>query len=213
MINGPSLILTELVNNLSIMKSAFVQLKDHNFTINLRLFIERLFASKRRAPPDNRSIDDKACVHFGKRLMLSSDDTIMKILNAEKLMYRSIHKTCWMKNVRFSVYDANTVAKHCDSCVLLKKQEPDFICGFILAIITTSKNQCQFIIHTVEVDHHDRINIKKRTVVNPFIFWGRLTNPPRIKIVCIDGVLTKLAYRRESTVFHFFHFPNTVEST
>jgi hypothetical protein len=53
---------------------------------------------------------------------------------------------------------------------------------------------------------------KKKKVVNPFIFWGQLTDPPDMVTIGIDDIIVKLAHSKQE-VFHFYQYPNTVEST
>ena len=55
-------------------------------------------------------------------------------------------------------------------------------------------------------------HIQKKIVVNPFIFWGQLSNPPNMVTIPIDDIIVKLAYSKQD-IFHFFQFPNTVKST
>ena len=70
----------------------------------------------------------------------------------------------------------------------------------------------QPVLHTVRIKEHDSLIIKNEKVINPFMFWGKLTVPPVTVIAHIDQIIVKLAYNQQDG-FHFFQFPNTVEST
>ncbi len=44
---------------------------------------------------------------------------------------------------------------------------------------------------------------KNKRLVNPFIFWGQLSDPPNMVTIPIDDIIVKLAYSKQDT-FHFF---------
>jgi hypothetical protein len=94
----------------------------------------------------------------------------------------------------------------------LFKEQTQTNCGFIAAIYYDSNQECNVVVHMVRIDRRDSFTFKKRNVINPFMFWGQPTDPPHLVTVRIDNIIVKLAYS-EQDIFHFFQFPNTVEST
>ena len=44
-------------------------------------------------------------------------------------------------------------------------------------------------------------------------FWGHSTDFPKFVLTTLKNIIVKLAYKKEDDLFHFFQFPNTVEST
>lgn len=210
-INGPNLIVSELINNINLLKCATVQLNRLNYKASLHIFIHRLFSSKRKALPKEATINQNNSIRVGHKLILSNDHIAMVHLRETKASNFSLHRTCWKNNVKFSVYEPNSTGKSCDSFVLFKdKRETN--CGFIIAIIYDSLKQCYAMIHTVRVDRHDSLIIKKKCVINPFIFWGKLTDPPNLITIHIDNIIIKLAHSKQD-IFHFYQFPNSIEST
>jgi hypothetical protein len=85
--------------------------------------------------------------------------------------------------------------------------------GFIAAIILDAMQQCNIIVHKVRINHWDYLILKKKRFINPFIFWGKQTQPPELTTIDLNSIIVKLAYRKDRDLFHFFQFPNTVEST
>jgi hypothetical protein len=101
--------------------------------------------------------------------------------------------------------------KTSDFCVLFKDQQQTS-CGFIMAIAYGSKQECYVALHKVNIDGHDSFIYNNKHVINPFIFWGNLTDPPEIMTVHLKDILVKVAYSKQDA-FHFYQYPNTVEST
>jgi hypothetical protein len=210
-VNGPNLVVSELIDNLNILQCATAELNTINFSTSLKVFIHRLFSSKRNTLPNQKSIIDNKAVRLSRKSELPHDHVAMNHLRNNYTLNFSSHRTCWKNNVRFSVYESTSTSKNCDSCVLFKEQN-DTNCGFIVAIIYNLKQECSVVIHTVSVDRRDSFIFKTKNVVNPFRFWGELTDPPNMVTIPIDDIIVKLAYNKQES-FHFFQFPNTVEST
>jgi len=59
----------------------------------------------------------------------------------------------------------------------------------------------------------DSLTFKNKYVLNPFIFWGQLTDPPHLVTIHIQDIIVKLGYSKAEQIFHFFQYPNIVEST
>ena len=135
----------------------------------------------------------------------------MSYLKQKQFSNFFLHRTCWKNNIRFSTYDSSSISKTSDSCVLFE-QKKRTSCGFILGFISSFTNEFNVILHTVRIKEYDSLIIKNEKIINPFMFWGELTVPPVIVIAHIDQIIVKLAYNQQDG-FHFFQFPNTVEST
>ncbi|CAF1233917.1 unnamed protein product [Adineta ricciae] len=209
-INGPNLVIAELIDNLNILQGATAELENTRFNRSLGLFIKRIFSSKRNTFPNDTSIHEQT-VRVGRTVPLPDDHFVMEHLHNEGIFDFTFHRTCWKKNVRFSVYESTSTSKSCDSCVQFKK-ENDTKCGFIVGIIYDSKQKCSVIIHCVRVAKQDSFIFKGKTIVNPYVFFGQLSNPPHLEIINLHDIIIKLAYSKQET-FHFFQFPNTSEST
>ena len=212
-INGPNLIVSELTNNINILQSSTKQFNTANFNTSLKLFIHRLFSSKRQALSNEKSINENNAIRFGKKFELPDDHTVMNYLRTTHMLNYSLHRTYWKNNVKFSIHDYKSTAKNSDSCLLYKCDLSKVNCGFIAAIIRQSEQQCHIVIHTINISRQDSFTLKNKHVVNPFIFWGRLTDPPHRLIINIQDIIVKIAYNKQDEVFHLFQFPNTVEST
>ncbi|CAF4644078.1 unnamed protein product [Rotaria socialis] len=210
-VNGPNLIVSELTNNINILKCATVELDTIDYAAPLHLFICRLFSPKRQALPRQVTTKQNKSIRLGCRLELPNDHIVMAYLGEKQIFNFSLHGTCWKNNVQFSVYESSSNSSNCDSCVLFKEKH-ETNCGFIMAIIHNSRKQCYAVVHTIRIDGRDFLSIKKKNVVNPFIFWEQLTDPPHIVRIDINDITVKLAHSKQD-IFHFFQFPNTVEST
>ena len=210
-VNGPNLVISELTNNLNIIQCATAKFNNISFTAPLKSFIRRLFSSKRRAFPILTSTNEIKSIHLGRKLQLPNDHIVMVYLRDNLAPNVSVHRTCWKNNVQFSIHVPNSSSKNCDSCVLFKEQN-QVKCGFIASIASDSNQECNVIVHTVYINREDSLTFKSRNIINPFIFFGQLTDPPHLVTVHIDDILVKIAYTKQD-IFHFFQFPNTVEST
>lgn len=80
-VNGPNLIVHELVNNMSILKNAHGRLKTESFTTDHTLFIRRLFSPKRQALPNHQTSHDNTYSRFGRPFSLPTNDTVIQYLN------------------------------------------------------------------------------------------------------------------------------------
>jgi hypothetical protein len=210
-INGPNLVVSELINNINILQCATAELNNVSFTPPLKVFIRRLFSSKRHTLPTQKSINENKSIRLGRTFELPNDHMVMVHLYNTHALNFSLYQTCWKNNVRFSVYNSTSTSKNCDSCVLFKGQY-QVNCGFIAAINHEPKQGCYVILHTVQIYRHGSLTFKKKNIVNPFIFSGQLTEPAHLIKIHIYDIIVKLAYRKQD-IFHFFQFPNTVEST
>jgi hypothetical protein len=202
-----------LVNNINLAQCATSEFKNAGFNTNLKLFVHRLFASKRQALPKQTVADDNDLIRFSRKIILPSDHIVMNHLHNIHFFHGSLYETCWKKNVQFTIYDPNSTTKTSDSCILFKTHQSEVNCGFIVGIISTSKQQCNLTIHEVQIDQEDSITYKNKYIVNPFIFWGQLTDPPHLITIDIQDILVKIAYSKVKDTFHFYQYPNTAEST
>ena len=212
-VNGPNLVVSELTNNINILQAATAELNNVNFNKPLRLFIHRLFSSKRQALPKVTPTNEGISIRLGAKLELPNTHVVMAHLRTIYSLPFYIHATCWKNKVRFSVYEPNSPTQNCDSSLLLKSSHNDTGCGFIEGILCHSTKEYRLVINKICIISHDSLTLKKKCVINPFIFWGKLTNPPQLIIIPIEHIIVKLAYKKEKDLFHFFQFPNTVEST
>ncbi|CAF3780834.1 unnamed protein product [Rotaria socialis] len=117
------------------------------------------------------------------------------------------------KKVRFSVYDPNSHTHTCDSCLIFKSGTTGTQCGFILAIIGDSKQEYRLLINKMKIIQRDSLTCKNKRAINPFIFSGQPTDPPQFVLIPVEHIIAKLAYKKEANQFHFFQYPNTVQST
>lgn len=76
-INGPNLIISELINNINIVQCATVEFNKINCSAPVKLFIRRLFSSKRHAFPDQQLINKNAFIRLGRKLKLENDHPVM----------------------------------------------------------------------------------------------------------------------------------------
>ena len=210
-INGPNLVLSELISNINIAQCATVEFNDVKYHKSLRLFIHRMFSSKRCALPNQKTADEHGSIRLGRKFELPINHPVMVHLHDTHVLNFTLYETCWKNNLQFSVYHPNSTSKTCDSCVLFKEQN-ETNCGFLAAIFYDSNQRCNVVLHKVHIDRHDSFTFKTKNVVNPFIFYGQLTDPPHMVTVHIDAIVVKLAHSKQE-IFHFYQYPNTVEST
>jgi hypothetical protein len=210
-INGPNLVVPELVNNINIVQCATIQFNNIKCSAPIKLFIRRLLSSKRHAFPNQMVINGNMFIRLGRKLKLANDHLVMVHLHNTHIFNFNLYRTCWKNNVRFSVVEFSTTNKTCDSCVLYKDQYQTK-CGFITAIVYDAKQECYAVLHKVNTDRQDSLMFKNKNVINPFIFWGHLTDPPQMLVVHFNDIIVKLAYSKQET-FHFYRYPNVVEST
>jgi hypothetical protein len=202
-----------LINNINILKCATTEFNNVNFSTSLKLFIRRLFSSKRHALPKQDTPNENNSIRFGRKFELPKHHSVMAHLHTTHFLHCSLYRTCWKNNVQFSMYSSSSTAQNCDSCLLFKSEQNEMNCGFIAAIICDSKQECYVVIHSIYINRRDSFTFKKKYIVNPFVFWGQLTDPPDLVTIRIEDVIVKLAYNKDDNNFHFFKFPNTVEST
>jgi hypothetical protein len=210
-INGPNLIISELINNINIVQCATLEFNKTDCHTSVKLFMQRLFSSKRHAFPDQKVINDGGFIRLGRKLKLSNDHPVIVHLHNTHVFNFDLYETCWKNNVRFNIIDFNSTTKTCDSCVLFKDQQ-ETTCGFITAIVYDTEQKCYIVLHKVHIDRQDPFTFKSKHVTNPFIFWGHLTDPPQMTTVHLRDIIVKLAYSKQEA-FHFYQYPNTVEST
>jgi hypothetical protein len=96
---------------------------------------------------------------------------------------------------------------------LFKYQQNEFNCGFISAIVYDLAQECRLVINMANISSRDTLKLQDKQITNPFIFWGKLKNPPHLITIHEKDIIAKLAYSKKDEVFHFFRYPNTVEST
>ncbi|CAF1410154.1 unnamed protein product [Adineta ricciae] len=204
-INGPNLIISELINNLNIVQSATNELNNINLNRSLKLYVFRIFSTKRQALPSEKSLDENFSIRFARKLDLQNSSITFKNV--------TIYQTFCKNHIQFSTYDLLSTTKNSDSCLLFKHQQQQFSCGSFFAIIRESVDDYRLIIHTVDITNHDSLKLKNKQIMNPFIFWGKLTNPHRLVTIHAQDIITKLAYNKIGDVFQFFRYPNIVEST
>ena len=172
-----------------------------------------LFAYKHSALPKGDSPTKNTLIRVARQLELPSDHIVMTYLNTTSVSHLPLCKTCWKGAVPFSIYDSSSNSKNCDSCILFKNRASDVEYRFIVAIVRYSTQQCKLIIHSVNIDLHDSVTVKKKRVVNPFIFWGQLSSPPVLMTIGMQDIFVKLAHRTEKSIIHFFQYSNIVQST
>ena len=201
------------MNDIDISQRATAKIGQIGFHASLTLFICRLFVSKRSALPKGDSPTESTLIRVARQLELPSDHIVMTYLNTTSISHLPLYKTCWKGDVQFSIYDSSSNSKSCDSCVLLKNRANDVECGFIVAIVSYSTQQCKLIIHSVNIDLHDSVTVNKKRLVNLLIFWGQLSCPTVLVTIGIQDIIVKLAHRTEKSIIHFFQYRHTVEST
>ncbi|CAF1532838.1 unnamed protein product [Adineta ricciae] len=193
-VNGPNLIVTELVNNINLVQRATAESNNDSFNSSLKLFVRRLFSSKRQALPKQNNMEANENFRLAKKLELPNDHIVMVHLSNLPIFNFTLYKTCWKNKVQFSIYDSNSVAKNSDSCILFKNGSNELSCGFVMAIVHDSKQKRSVTIHLVHINRWDSLTFKKKCIVNPFIFWGQLTKPPELKTIDVHDIDVKIAY-------------------
>ena len=212
-VNGPNLIISELTNNINIVQGSTARLEYVKFNASLGLFIDRLFSSKRQALPKHSCENGSNYVRVGPELELPENHFVMAHLKTINSLPFSIHETSWKNKIRFSIYNPNSPAQNCDSCLLFKDTNHTVSCGFIVAIVCYPTEEYRLVINKVYINRRDSLICNGKCVINPFIFWGHLRNFPRLAVIPFEHVVVKLGYKKEKDFFHFFQFPNTAEST
>ena len=212
-VSGPNVVTPELVNNINILQAATEQIVSNRFNSSLRIFITCLLSSKRQALPKLTSTDTRNSVRLGPKFQLPQNHVVMKYLAAIYLMPVHVYETCWENNIRFSTYNPTSVSQNCDSCLLFKNEKNEICCGFIAAIVCHPKEKCRMVINQIQINHRDSLILPGRCIINPYIFWGHSTDFPKFVLTPLKNIIVKLAYKKEGELFHFFQFPNTVEST
>lgn len=210
-INGPNLIISELIGNINIVQCAMAEFKTMRCDTSLKSFIQRLFSSKRYAFPDQRLITKHDYIRLGRKMTIANNHCVMIHLQKTRLSGFALYQTCWKNSVRFDTFDLNSTSKTCDACVLYKYRQ-ETRCGFIRAIIYDLKNEYYVVIQKVNIDRYDTFIFKQRQVTNPFTFRGNLAEPPELMTIRLKDIIVKLAYSKQDT-FHFHQYPNMVEST
>ena len=201
-----------MINNINIVQSATIQFNDTKLSTPIKLFIRRLLTSKRHAFPDHKITNGNTLIRLGRRLKLTNDHVVMMHLHNTHVFNFDLYKSCWKNNIRFSIFQSNsTTNKICDSCVLFKDQHQTN-CGFVTAIVYDSKQECYVVLHKIHIHRQASFTFKNKKIINPFIFWGDLTDPPQMITVHLNDIFVKLAYSKQE-MFHFYQYPNVVEST
>lgn len=202
-----------MINNINLVQCATSTFNNINFNAPLKIFLRRLFSSKRQALPNEKTIEEKSVIRVGRKYELPNDHIIRNHFHDGYIRSFTFHQTFWKKNVQFSMHNSNSTSKNSDSCILFNNDQRELDCGFIVGIISDSKQQCNLIVHKVHIERQDTFTFKKKRVINPYIFWGKLTVPPTLMTIQIQDIVVKIAYSNAGTMFHFFQYPNTTEST
>ncbi|CAF1264971.1 unnamed protein product [Adineta ricciae] len=93
-VNGPNVVVDELINNINILQCATAELKKNDFSSSLRNFVLQMFSSKRRAFSIESCTPENGYIHFGRALQLSNHHRIVTYLNIKG--YRVVQRG--MKN-------------------------------------------------------------------------------------------------------------------
>jgi hypothetical protein len=213
-INGTNLVISELSNNINLLQCATAQKEEYNFNKSLALFVHSIFSSKRCALPQQVPANQQnVSLRVARKLILSPTHAVTNYLRGTNLTGFPLYQTCWLNNVQFTVHDPTRSTQNSDSCLLFKSGHDEMNAGFLMAIVFDIKEDVRFIIHTVSIDRQDSMKWNKSIFLNPFTFWGKLTDPPNLLTISRRDIVVKLAYKEEAICFAFFQYPNTVEST
>jgi hypothetical protein len=178
-VNGPTLVVSELINNLNILQCATAQLNDIPFSTSLKLFIRRLFSSKQHVFPNQQSINTNKSIRLGRKCKLPNNHIVMAYLHSNQISIFSLHQTCWKNNVQFSIYESNSTSKTSDSCVLFKHKH-EMKCRFIIAIISDMKQECNMVLHTVCIDQRDHSLLSLgRVYIDSYVLYSSILYIPR----------------------------------
>lgn len=94
-VNGPSLIISELANNINTFQRAMGQIKKPNFNRSIINFIRRLFSSKRHALLKSNSSNIDNLIHVGCAHVIPNDRLIMNYIHVTCARNVSLHRNCW----------------------------------------------------------------------------------------------------------------------
>ena len=98
-INGPTLVVPELINNHNALECATAQLSDIPFRTPLKLFTHDLLYSKQHIFPNQKSINTNKPIRLGRKFKLPNDHIVMVYLHRKQISNFSVHQTCWKNNV------------------------------------------------------------------------------------------------------------------
>lgn len=100
-VNGPNLIIAEMANNINLLQESTAQLENMKFNESLRLFIDRLFSSKRQALPKHSSEKVSSYVRLGLKFQLPDNHTVMAHLKTINSLSFTLHGISWKKRYVF----------------------------------------------------------------------------------------------------------------
>ena len=115
-INGPTLVVPKLINNLNVLECVTAQFSDTPFRSPLKLLIHGLFYSKQRIFPNQKSINTNKPIRLGRKFKLPNDHIVMAYLHSKQISNFSVHQTCLKNNIQFSIYESGSTSKTSDSC-------------------------------------------------------------------------------------------------
>ncbi len=213
-IHGPSVILTELMNNFELISHATTVLKNPSFHPKTALLINQILSSTRRAVP--------TCIRpdIDIRLARTTPVKFLHVTTYLENMYGknqyTHHTLCFYQEVPFKVHHS-TNNQVDDSALVYSDESNRAHLGIIVGIIRLkTTNEIIFIIDEAPFIGYDSFSLNGTEYINELFIYTMMPTPPRTISISYGSIREKIAYRKDenTNLFCEFHiFPNLQEST
>ncbi len=213
-IHGPSLVLTELINNFELICHATTTAKNPSFHPKISLLINQIVSSKRRAIPT--CIKPDIDIRLGRATPVQFFYVTKFLDNKYGKNQYTHHTICFYQEVPFKVhrYIDNQVD---DLAVIYSDESGNLHLGIIVGIIQLKRtNEIKFIIDEAEIYGYDSFSLNGAEYINNLFLYSMFPNPPHTTSVSYNSIKEKIAYRKDEirhSIYEFFIFPNLLEST
>ncbi|CAF4541389.1 unnamed protein product, partial [Rotaria socialis] len=190
-IYGPSMVISELINNFELSNYATTILKNHYFHPKVALLINQILSSKRRAVP--KSIEQNIVIHLARATPIAFSHVaiyIDKIYGKGQYTYYSL---CFCEDVPFKVHRPSN-SQVDDSALIYVDDSNNIRLGVIVGIIRLiTTTNIIFIIDQAKIMDCDFFLLNGIKYINDLLVYTQFPTPPNTISIGYNSIIEKAA--------------------
>ena len=213
-VHGPSVVLSELINNLELAAHSTTILRQRSFHPTISLLIQQFLASKKYAVPTLENKNDKCRLGNATSALFPHALSYLKATYGEgEYVHHSLY---FHHGIPFTVH-RSCASQIDDSAVMYTDDSNTLYIGIIVGIIRLKRNsQVLFLVEKSKIHGYDAFSLDNIQYINDFSIDTTTIMPPEIISLKFESIKQKVAYRvneNTTTICGFHIFPNLLEST
>ncbi|CAM4840057.1 unnamed protein product [Rotaria magnacalcarata] len=213
-IYGPSMVISELINNFELSNYATTILKNHYFHPKVALLINQILSSKRRAVP--KSIEQNIVIHLARTTPIAFSHVAIYIDKIYGKGQYTYHSLCFCEDVPLKVHRPSN-SQVDDSALIYVDDSNNIRLGVIVGIIRLiTTTNIIFIIDQAKIMDCDFFLLNGIKYINDLLVYTQFPTPPNTISIGYNSIIEKAAYRfdqHQNSICEFHLFPNLLEST